>query len=161
MLYRRLPRLDLPGRMYFLGCNLEQRRRYFAERSQLAELLIQLYVAERDRGGIALHAYVVMPDHYRVLLTLEQATSVSAVVRKAHSLFAPECRQLFGPHPRIWQRRFYDHVIRDDKDLHDKWSYIHYNPVKAGLVTDQTQYPWSSCAYWETGSGPVVCDPPR
>ena len=160
MLYRRLPRLDLPGQMYFLGCNLDQRRRCL-EHSELAELLIRLYVAERDRGGIALHAYVVMPDHYHVLLTLQGTTSISAVVRKAHSLFAPRCRELFGPHRRIWQRRFYDHVVRDEDDLHDKWSYIHYNPIKAGLVEDAVKYRWSSCAYWETGTGPVICDAPR
>ena len=160
MLYRRLPRLDLPGRTYFLGCNLDQRRRYL-EHPHLAELLIQLYVAERDRGGITLHAYVVMPDHYHVLLTLEKMTSISAVVRKVHGLFAPQCRKLFGPHRRIWPRRFYDHVIRDDEDLHDKWGYIHYNPVKGGLVADATKYRWSSCAYWETDSGPVICDPTR
>jgi putative transposase len=44
----------------------------------------------------------------------------------------------------IWQRRFWEHTIRDDDDLHNHFDYIHYNPVKHGLVSDPADWPWSS-----------------
>ena len=47
---------------------------------------------------------------------------------------------------RLWQLRFYDHVIRDEQDLARYLDYIHLNPVKDGLVTCAHNYPWSSFA---------------
>ena len=44
----------------------------------------------------------------------------------------------------IWQRRFWEHTILDDDDLHNHFDYIHYNPVKHGLVSDPADWPWSS-----------------
>ena len=44
----------------------------------------------------------------------------------------------------IWQRRFWEHQIRDQEDLHKHVDYIHYNPVKHGLVNDVGDWPWST-----------------
>ncbi|MHC4539079.1 MAG: REP-associated tyrosine transposase [Planctomycetota bacterium] len=44
----------------------------------------------------------------------------------------------------IWQRRFWEHQIRDEKDLHKHVNYIHYNPVKHGLIDDVEDWPWST-----------------
>jgi len=160
MLHRRLPRRDILGRTYYLTCCLDRRRPLFKHGS-LAELLVTLYAAERDAGNIRLHGYVIMPDHYHVVLTLLQEISISAVVRKIHSLFAPECRRQIAVSGRVWQRRFYDHVVRDEEDLRTKMVYMHNNPVRAELVADLALYPWSSSSFWETGAGPVACDPWR
>jgi len=158
MFYRRLPRFDLPGRTYFITSCAQGRRRFLA-RADLTELVINLYANIRDRGDIALHGYVVMPDHYHVVFTLKEADSVSMAVRKVHGPFARHYRGVVGPLHRIWQRRFRDHVVRDDDDWHTKMEYIHTNPVRAGLVGEATEYEWSSCRFWLTGDGPVKCDP--
>ncbi len=44
----------------------------------------------------------------------------------------------------IWQRRFWDHMIRDEDDYYAHLDYIHYNPVKHGLVQSVRDWPWSS-----------------
>jgi putative transposase len=44
----------------------------------------------------------------------------------------------------IWQRRFWEHTIRDDLDLERHIEYIHYNPVKHGLARSVRDWPWSS-----------------
>jgi putative transposase len=44
----------------------------------------------------------------------------------------------------VWQRRFWEHHIRDEKDLHRHINYIHYNPVKHGLVESAENWPWST-----------------
>jgi putative transposase len=157
MRHRRLPRLDLRGRTYFLTCCLDGRRRLLA-RPDLAELVTNLYVAQRDRGHIALHGYVIMPDHYHVLLTVGDEVSISNVVRTVHSLSTQAGRRTMEIRGRIWQSRFYDHVVRDEDDFRAKLDYLHNNPLRAGLVEDVTAYPWSSLRFWETGAGPVACD---
>jgi putative transposase len=157
MLHRRLPRIDLPGHSYYLGCCLENRRQLLRQ-DAFAQLLLNLYLAQRDRGSIKLHGYVIMPDHYHVLLSLREEKSISQIVREVHSLFARTCRKMTEIKGRIWQRRFYDHVIRDKTDWLTKLAYLHNNPLRAGLVENIADYPWSSCRFWETGTGPVRCD---
>jgi putative transposase len=160
MLYHRLPRLDLAGHMYFITCCLDGRRSLLRD-EVLADLLLGLYAKARDRGKLALHAYVLMPDHYHLLLTLYGDTSIGNLVRHVHSAFSRRYRDTHTVTGRIWQRRFYDHVIRDERDWQESWDYIHGNPANAGLVSDPSAYHWSSCRFWEKGEGPVRCDPPR
>jgi putative transposase len=99
-----------------------------------------------------------MPDHYHVLLTLRENVSISGVVRAVHSLFARAYRSKHACRGRLWQSRFYDHVVRDEDDFRAKLDYLHNNPVRAGLAEDVAAYPWSSFRFWETGTGPVACD---
>jgi putative transposase len=47
-------------------------------------------------------------------------------------------------HRGIWQRRFWEHLLRDDDDLERHCDYIHYNPVKHGYVAQPRDWPWSS-----------------
>lgn len=44
----------------------------------------------------------------------------------------------------VWQRRFYEHVIRDERDFNQHMNYIHYNPVKHGLVRQVAEWPYST-----------------
>jgi putative transposase len=157
MPHRRLPRVDLPRHTYALTCCLDRRRRLFAD-PDLCRALIDLWAEARERGDIVLHGYVIMPDHYHVLATLTEAPSISNVVRRAHSTFARMVRSRLVVDGRVWQRRFWDHVIRDDEDWRTKLRYLHDNPVRAGLVEYATDYPWSSASFWETGTGPVTCE---
>ncbi len=48
----------------------------------------------------------------------------------------------------VWQRRFWEHQIRDERDLQRHVDYIHYNPVKHGLVENVEDWPWSSYHRW-------------
>jgi putative transposase len=55
-------------------------------------------------------------------------------------------------HRGIWQKRFWEHQIRDERDLQNHIDYIHYNPVKHGLVKDIGAWPWSTYhKYIESG----------
>jgi REP-associated tyrosine transposase len=157
MRHSRLPRVDLAGHTYFLACCVEKRR-HLLHHPKWASAAIELYYEARARGDILLHAYVVMPDHYHVLLTLEGYPSISDLVRRLHSAFSRQVRQGMVVEGRVWQRRFYDHVIRDERDFLAKFGYIHDNPVLAGLVSDPRDYPWSSFHFWQMEDGASPCD---
>jgi len=170
MRHRRLPRIDLPHHTYFLTCCTHDRRPLLCAGHKAgdeapalritnpAEMLIGLYAGYRDRGDVRLHGYVVMPDHYHVLVTLATERSVTELVRKIHSAFARRYREAATLQGRVWQRRFYDHVIRDEDDCRTKLAYMHDNPVQRALVDEAPRYPWSSARFWLTGAGPVKCD---
>ncbi|TAK94201.1 transposase, partial [Patescibacteria group bacterium] len=48
----------------------------------------------------------------------------------------------------LWQRRFWEHLIRDDEDYQHHFDYIHYNPVKHGYVQQAMDWPYSSFHLW-------------
>jgi putative transposase len=50
---------------------------------------------------------------------------------------------------KFWQKRFWDHVIRDEKDLENHIHYIHFNPIKHGYVSDPAQWQFSSFYEWQ------------
>jgi REP element-mobilizing transposase RayT len=100
-----------------------------------------------------------MPDHYHVICTLLAVRSVSALVRRVHGAFAATCRKTTPIQGRIFQTRFYDHVIRGDRELSAQLEYMEANPVRAGLAESVEDYPWSSWRYWHLGTGEVRCDP--
>jgi REP-associated tyrosine transposase len=60
-----------------------------------------------------------------------------------------QSRRVSGQRRRgVWQRRFWEHTIRDETDLENHFDYIHYNPVKHGLVQRPCDWPWSSFHRW-------------
>ncbi len=97
-------------------------------------------------------AWVVMPDHAHLIIT-PQAADLSRIIHSIKSSFASRYRKLHGMYRgRVWQNRFWDHVIRDEVDLRRHIDYIHYNPVKHGLTRGPVDWQRSSFhQYYEDG----------
>jgi putative transposase len=89
-------------------------------------------------------AWVVLPDHFHMIIDpLEN--NLSNLVRKMKLSFSHQYRQQRNMYRgKLWQRRFWDHIIRDDNDLNKHIDYIHYNPVKHGLVSSTFEWKHSS-----------------
>ena len=109
----------------------------------------------RQRHPFVIDAWVLLPDHLHCIWTLpEQDRDISSrwsmikrgvTQRLAGTL--PTNRNTSRRRRResgIWQRRFWDHVIRDDQDLLNHLDYIHANPLRHGLVTNVADWPHSS-----------------
>ncbi len=111
-----------------------------------------------EKEGFTLAAYCFMPDHAHLLV---QTETESDLVRLIHR-FKQETGWWFrtrgeagglkasptspGARPRLWQKSYYDHVLRRDEELSEVIRYILENPVRAGLVASCDDYPyaWSS-----------------
>jgi putative transposase len=90
-------------------------------------------------------AYVVLDDHCHLLLDPGVA-NISEIMQSLKLRFThriKKARQRRG-NLAVWQRRFWDHIIRDENDLRRHLDYVHYNPVKHGYVSAPAQYAWSS-----------------
>jgi putative transposase len=118
-----------------------------------------------------LHALCLLPDHLHCILTLpEQDSNYSLRWRRMKGIFTrlyrreenieeiPQSlsRVKRGEMP-VWQRRFWEHVIRDDEDLRRHVEYIHYNPVKHGYAKHAVDYPWSTFRRY-VQKGLYACD---
>ncbi|WP_459923059.1 REP-associated tyrosine transposase [Desulfatiferula olefinivorans] len=97
-------------------------------------------------------AYVVMPNHVHVLIKTYEGFPLSDVIHSWKSFTAHEFKKRLeeggkcGRDTRapIWQRDYYDRFIRDEKHFTQAINYIHENPVKAGLCSHASEWPWSS-----------------
>ena len=89
-------------------------------------------------------AWVILPDHFYLLLTPHNCTP-SDILHRLKLSFGSLYRKRFElAEGRIWQSRFWDHVIRNETDLNRHIDYIHYNPVKHGLTKSPFDYRHSS-----------------
>ena len=93
-------------------------------------------------GDARLNACVILPDHFHAILNTGDNT-LSAILHRFKIRYSRRYRDAYGP-GRVWQNRFWDHMIRDEEDYHRHINYIHYNPVKHGIVGSEFDYAHSS-----------------
>ena len=102
------------------------------------------------RVSFELIAHVFLQDHLHILIAPGE-NSVSDILHRIKLSFGSTYRKREGLRMgRIWQRRFWDHIIRDQDDLNKHMDYIHYNPVKHGLVRDPVEYRHSSMVQYRS-----------
>jgi len=140
------------------------RRRPLLGASRRRNLFLKLLEEVRKRHRFVVLGYVVMPEHFHLLITEPQDTTPSVVMqvlkqRFAHQVLSRSRRaqragqgslwpQAAG---EIWQRRFYDFNIWTERKRIEKLRYMHRNPVKRGLVAQPEQWAWSSFRSYALG----------
>lgn len=131
-------RLYLPGYTYFFTVVAKRRRPVFADK-YFQSALKNAITHTRDGMPFKIIGFVLLPDHLHTIWTLpEHGSKYSTRWRLIKTRVTQECGD------GIWQPRYWEHVIRDDADLHRHLDYIHWNPVKHGLVTNVRDWSWSS-----------------
>ncbi|MBS4099324.1 MAG: transposase [Sulfuricella sp.] len=150
----RYRRSDTPGATYFFTVVTFRRYPIFAAPENPALLKSALrYVMARH--PFTIDAMVVLPDHLHCLWTLPEYDADFAtrwMLVKSH--FSRHCDARFKSSPSaarrakgeqtVWQRRYWEHQIRDEADFAAHCDYIHYNPVKHGLTATAADWPHSS-----------------
>jgi putative transposase len=141
-----------PGGTYFFTVNLLERngndllvRHIGALREAVRETLKQ--------RPFEIVAWVVLPDHMHAIWALPENDSDYATrwaaIKTRFSRSLPRAERVSDSRTKrnergIWQRRFWEHTIRDDRDLSNHIDYVHFNPVKHGYVEDVMDWPHSS-----------------
>ncbi len=147
MQYRRA---RIKGGTYFFTVVTYQRERIFHNAGNIA--LLQECIQEvRDKRPFETDAFVLLPDHLHCVWTLPDGDcDFSTRWKLIKRNFSRRCGKQFkygGPaqnEPAVWQGRFWEHAIRDEDDYVRHVEYIHYNPVKHGLVKAPKDWPHSS-----------------
>ncbi len=139
------------GGSYFFTVNLANRR--FRLLTENIDLLRAAFRYTRQRHPFAIEAIVVLPDHLHTIWTMPEGDSDFAVrwaimkarfsraLRKGEPVSASRRRRR---ERGIWQRRYWEHTIRDEDDFARHVDYIHFNPVKHGHVESVGAWPFSS-----------------
>lgn len=149
-------RVHLKGGIYFITIVTYDRKPIFL--NNIARQI--LHYAWEDvvkRFPFTTVAVCLLPDHIHALIQCPETDADYPMrIREIKRLFTAGYKQQIGlpevdtnsraskNEAAIWQRRYWEHTIRDENDLHRHLDYIHYNPVKHGLVKNVKDWEWSS-----------------
>ena len=109
-----------------------------------AELLIDVLRSYTLAGKFKVHEFVVMPDHFHVLVSVDGNTSIERAVQLIKGGFSFRCGKELGYKREIWQRGFSEVRVTDKKSFIAHQEYINDNPVKEGLAARAEDYPYCS-----------------
>lgn len=149
----------VPGGTYFLTLVTYQRQNLFSKPENVDRLRKAIARTKIERPFEIIGA-VVLPDHIHFLWKLPELDSnFSYRVARMKVLFTRSYQPSESVGDRsvsrqkhreknVWQRRFWEHTIRDERDFRQHLDYIHYNPVKHGLVTCPHFWKYSSLHQW-------------
>ena len=156
-------RLELEGHIYYITTVIYNRLGILAAPSFILPVLDSLNFY-RFKHRVKLLGYVIMPDHLHLLIWPYGASSISdfmrdfkkftasRIVRQAEVenrqdllvAFAQAGEETGRSENKVWQDSFWDKIIYTEKFLRQKLNYIHRNPIRAGLVDDLSDFPYSS-----------------
>jgi putative transposase len=147
-------------RTFFAASSILGKRRLL-QSTQSAELFISVLYHYRFEKKYKLHAFVVMPDRFHVLLTLDKAITIERAMQFIKGGFAFRAGRELGLHPPIWQKGFYESRSLNCEEFARHFNYIHQNPLRKNLVLKPELYPFSSaCPTMQVDEPPQRLKPP-
>ena len=145
-------RYYIPGSAVFITQVVQGREPVFRDPKNV-NLLRETLRNVRELHPFVMLGYVFLPDHFHILIQPTDYSNFSAIMHSLKSNFTREHKKQLGlsssQSMKFWQKRFWDHVIRDDRDLEIHLHYIHFNPIKHGCVKDSRDWEYSSYIEWE------------
>jgi putative transposase len=137
----RYRRAQQPGGTFFFTVVTHRRRKLFYEINN--RLILKKAIMEvQSAYPFNIDAWVLLPEHLHCIWTLPEGdTDFSKLWGLIKVKFSKE---LSHPTTPVWQNRFWEHLIRNDHDFQNHLDYIHYNPVKHGLVANPGDWPAST-----------------
>jgi len=127
---------------YFLTSTTWGRRGLFRD-ERWAKLFLEVLFHYRETG-YQLHEFVLMWDHFHLIITPK--TSLEKAAQFIKGGFSFRAKKELLSDLEVWQPGFSDHRIRDAEDYQIHKDYVYQNPVKRGLVSAPQDYPYSSAA---------------
>ena len=140
---RRKPRFFVPGVPIHVLQRGNNRQAVFFDDNDYRVYLDWLSEAATAHG-CAIHAYVLMTNHVHLLMTPVERRSVSEAPWTLGRRFVPYINHSYRRTGTLWEGRFKANPIQDEAYLLTCYRYIELNPVRAAMVDDPADYPWSN-----------------
>jgi putative transposase len=169
----RLPRLTVPGYPHHIIQRGNNRQAIFSAASDY-ELLLSLIDEHARKQHVAVHAYVLMTNHFHLLATPETVEGIPQMMQAVGRRYVRTFNLRQQRTGTLWEGRYKSNLIQAERYLLTCMVYMDLNPVRAGMVADPAEYPWSSHQhyigrrvdklvtphplYWELGNTPFARD---
>lgn len=139
----RLPRLTVPGYPHHIIQRGNNRQAIFATREDY-ELLLALVDEHARKQQVAVHAYVLMSNHFHLLATPQTDTGIPQMMQAVGRRYVRIFNQRHARTGTLWEGRYKSTLIQAERYLLACMVYMDLNPVRAGMVNDPADYPCSS-----------------
>ena len=146
-------RVFLDGYSYFITVVTHQRNPILLEN---IELLRKAFKISKAKYNYNINAIVILPDHFHMIITPKYSEEYPKIISMIKRYFTRHCEEKYYAHLEqslsrhkrnmkpVWQKRFYEHTIRNDKDMLEKLQYMYHNPVKHQYTNDPKEWKYSS-----------------
>jgi putative transposase len=139
----RLPRLTVPGYPHHIIQRGNDRQAIFAGADDY-EFLLTLIYENAQKFGVAVHAYVLMTNHFHLLATPAEQDGLPMMMQAVGRRYVRYFNDRQSRSGTLWEGRYRSTLIDSDRYLLACMAYIDLNPVRAGLVREARDYLWSS-----------------
>jgi putative transposase len=143
----RLPRLTLAQQPHHVIQRGNNRQAIFVDAAD-REMLLGLVAENASRFGIALHAYVLMDNHFHLLATPSTADGLPQWMQAIGRRYVRHFNDRHGRTGTLWEGRYKSTLIQSERYLLACMAYMDLNPVRAGMVGEAREHPWSSHAHY-------------
>lgn len=143
----RLPRLTLPGYPHHVIQRGNNRQPIFSSNADY-QTLLDLLDENGKKFGIAIHAYVLMSNHFHLLATPQTADGLPQMMQAVGRRYVRHFNDIQKRSGTLWEGRYKSTLIQSERYLLACMAYIDHNPVRAGLVAQAQDYPWSSYGHY-------------
>ena len=141
----RMPQAAQSTRTFFVTSTTAGRRALL-QSDRMAQLLVDVLAENRRKGRFLLHEFVIMPNHFHLLLTPAAEMPLEKALQFVKGGFSYRAKREINSPLEIWQASFVNHRIRDAEDYKHHYTYISENPVRAGLSERPELFAWSSAS---------------
>ena len=128
---------------YFITASTYMKK-FLLQSDRSASLLVEVLYHYRSQGKYLLHEFVVMPNHFHLLITPCAGTALERALQLIKGGFSFRRDKELGERGEIWETSFYDHRTRGAAEYARLRDYIHQNPVKRGLCEKAEEFPFGS-----------------
>lgn len=143
----RLPRLTVPGYPHHIIQRGNNRQAIFVTADD-HERLLALLAEYATKFQVAIHAYVLMDNHFHLLATPETADGLPRMMQAVGRSYVRYFNDRYGRSGTLWEGRYRSTLIETDRYLLACMAYIDLNPVRAGMVAQARDHPWSSHGHY-------------
>ena len=143
----RLPRLTLPGYPHHVIQRGNNRQPIFSSSADY-ERLLSLLFENAKKFDVAIHAYVLMGNHFHLLVTPQTAEGLPQMMQAVGRRYVRYFNDIQKRSGTLWEGRYRSTLIQTERYLLACMAYIDLNPVRAGLVAQARDYPWSSYGHY-------------
>jgi len=135
-------RLRSADRIFFITTNLDHGVRPLQHSDY--EIILETIAKSRKRLGFLFCGYVLIPDHWHALISTQNPLTISKTLQDIKRVSSLKINGLHKTRGSRWQHQFWDRFVRHSKEFTERLEYMHYNPVRKGLVEHPGQWRWSS-----------------
>ena len=153
----RRPRLVVPGYPHHVTQRGARRQPTFFSEEDCAAYL-DLLLQAKAKAGITIWAYCLMPNHVHLILVPSDSECLTRAVSELHRRYTRRVNRREGWTGCLWQGRYFSFPM-DERHLISAVKYVLLNPVRAGLVEQPVDWPYSSCRCHLHGDRDPVVDP--